>query len=381
MRFILWVDAPPRPAGTVRRVGARIIGRLRRHVDILVALVLAGVALLPPDPDPSARTRGLLGAALLLAATLPVAVRRRWPLAVLVTVSAALAAYGALNFADTVAWLSLGVAGYTVAAAHEPRVSFPWVGGCATVALAAPALGGTPLDGDAVLGGLLLFALPTLLGDRVSARREAAQLAARAERERIARELHDSVAHALSVIVVQADAADAMLDRDPGRARRSLEAIRDTGRQSLDEMRRLVGALRAEDTLAPLPGLRELPALVEQLRGSGVDAALVVEGDPYPLAPVVEASAYRIVQEALTNVRRHARAHRTRVLVRFEPGDLVVEVTDDGRGAHAQGPTRGNGLVGMGERARLCGGVFHAGTRDDGGFEVAVRLPAGTARG
>lgn len=361
-------------------MGARTIGRLRRHVDLLVAFVLAGVALLPPDPDPDTRTRGLLGVALLLAATLPIAVRRRWPLPVLVTVSAALAAYGALNYPDTAAWLSLGVAGYTVAAAHEPRVSLPWVGVCAVAALTSPVLGGIPLKSDAVVGGLLLFALPTLLGDRVSARREAAQLAARAERERIARELHDSVAHALSVIVVQADAADAMLDRDTGRARTALEAIRDTGRQSLDEMRRLVGALRAEETLAPLPGLRELPALVEQLRTSGVDAELVVEGDPYPLTPVVEASAYRIVQEALTNVRRHSGARRTRVLVRFEPGDLVVEVTDDGRGAHPAGPARGNGLVGMGERARLCGGVLRAGARDEGGFEVAVRLPAGAAR-
>ena len=201
------------------------------------------------------------------------------------------------------------------------------------------------------------------------------------ERTRIARELHDVVAHAISVIVLQAKGGRRLLDSDPAETRVALDAIVESGEQALGEMRRLLGMLRrsdAEIAMAPLPSLRHLGLLAEQVSGAGLPVELDVVGEPAPLPPGVDLSAYRIVQEALTNALKHAGPARARVVVRYGARELELEITDTGRGA-AAGNGGGHGLVGMRERAQLFGGQVEGGTRPEGGFAVRARLPLGTA--
>jgi signal transduction histidine kinase len=202
------------------------------------------------------------------------------------------------------------------------------------------------------------------------------ELAARDERARIAREMHDVVAHGLSVIVVQADGARYAAEKDPDVAVGTLETIASTGRESLTEMRRLLGLLRDGDTgVAPQPGLADVRHLVDEARalGTRVEADLP---DPGPEVPDgIGLAAFRIVQEALTNVRKHAGPGATvRVGVAVGP-DVRVEVRDDGRGAAAPADGRGLGLVGMRERATVHGGTLEAGPAPGGGFTVSARLP------
>jgi signal transduction histidine kinase len=208
-------------------------------------------------------------------------------------------------------------------------------------------------------------------------REERARAAVVEERTRIARELHDVVAHSVSVIAVQADAAEAALARDPDRSREPLRVIKETAREALVEMRRLLGILRqAESTLglAPQPGLQQLGSLVEQTRRAGLPVELAIEGEERPLPPGVDLSAYRIVQEGLTNVRKHAGAARAWVTLRYGDRELDIAVVDDGEAeAKANGP--GHGLVGIGERVGLLGGELSAGRRTEGGYELRARLP------
>jgi signal transduction histidine kinase len=207
------------------------------------------------------------------------------------------------------------------------------------------------------------------LGEAVRNRRVAlAQAAHRAidqEQARIARELHDVIAHGVSVIVVQAAAADDVFDRRPDRAREALRSIDATGRATLDELRKLLAGVRPHDR----PGLDRLADLVEPLRAAGL--RVDVDREPVPLPAGVDLSAYRIVQEALTNTLRHAHATRAEVLVRNDSGVLDLEVVDDGRG----GVGVGRGIAGMRERAALLGGTVDAGPLPDGGFRVHARLP------
>jgi signal transduction histidine kinase len=210
---------------------------------------------------------------------------------------------------------------------------------------------------------------------RDRAERRAAEIAA-SERARIARELHDVVAHGMSVVVLQARGGRRMVERDPVRAHRAFDDIEQVASQSLDEMRRLLGILRSpeqEAELAPQPKLRELQALVEQARASGAAVDLVVAGSQRELAPAVELSAYRIAQEALTNSIKHAPGSTARIRVDYQPDDLAIEVTDDGPGM--QGAEGGHGLIGMRERVELFGGTFHAGSEPGGGFAVRAVLP------
>jgi signal transduction histidine kinase len=197
------------------------------------------------------------------------------------------------------------------------------------------------------------------------------------ERARIARELHDVLAHTVSVIALQADAAASVLDDDPERARTAITTVSTLARQSLDEIRRLLGVLRAGDdarTLGPQPGLDGLRELAEQTSASGVQVSLVVEGDGGPLPPGLELCAYRIVQESLTNVLKHAGEARASVRVERHPDALVLEITDGGRGGAAE-PTPGHGLIGMRERVALFGGDLQAGPVSAGGWRVRARLP------
>jgi len=204
------------------------------------------------------------------------------------------------------------------------------------------------------------------------------RLAAAEERARIARELHDLVGHSVSVMVLQAGAAEAVVRDRPAQAAAALQSIQETGRTAIDELRRVLGLLREDDagaeTSAPLPGVRELGALADQVRDAGLDVELEVHGDPQALSDGVSLAAYRIVQEALTNVRKHAGTGRAHVVVRYGGDALRVEVVDRGRGAGEANPA-GHGLLGMRERVALYGGRLDAGPAPGGGFRVAAELP------
>jgi signal transduction histidine kinase len=208
-------------------------------------------------------------------------------------------------------------------------------------------------------------------------RERGARAAVAEERTRIARELHDVVAHGVSVIAIQSDAAEAALDRDPDLARQPLRAIRGSARDAMTEMRRLLGVLRSDDDTsgnAPQPGLAQLADLVEH---TGVPVTLEVRGEPRRLPAGVDISAYRIVQEALTNVRKHAGAVPTTVQIVWSEKRVELAVRDHGPGpGGAPAGGQGHGLVGMRERVRLLGGELHTGAASGGGFEVRAMLPA-----
>lgn len=202
------------------------------------------------------------------------------------------------------------------------------------------------------------------------------------ERGRLARELHDIVAHSVSIIAVQAEAGETLLPDDPERASEAFRSIQAASRQSLVELRRLLGLLRddgAPAALEPQPGLGELEALITQVRSAGLEVDLRVEGTPSALDPGVELSVYRVVQEALTNALRHSGADRTTVMVRYLPDEIELEVSDDGDGTGTNGSSDGHGLTGMRERVSLYGGQLRAERRREGGFAVHARLPLGPA--
>jgi signal transduction histidine kinase len=209
---------------------------------------------------------------------------------------------------------------------------------------------------------------------------EEARLAVAEERTRIARELHDVVAHAMSTIVLEAGAERVNLDDGQASARKALHSIERTGREALAEMRRLVGVLRTEEDepeLFPQPSLTHLGLLIEQLDRAGLAVELRVVGKAAQLAPGLDISAYRIVQEALTNVLKHGGDARAKVVVTYGDRTLEIEVADDGRGGTPNGG--GHGIVGMRERVALFGGSLEAAGRDGGGFVVRARLPLGKA--
>jgi signal transduction histidine kinase len=201
------------------------------------------------------------------------------------------------------------------------------------------------------------------------------------ERARIARELHDAVGHAISVMVLQARGGRRMLASDPDETRLALEAIDRTGALALAEMRTLLGLLRRTDedaTLVPRPSMKRIDELVASVGGTGMPVDLTVEGEPVDLAPGLDASAYRIVQEALTNTLKHAGPARAHVIVRYTPENLELEVLDDGTG-NADGTRPGHGLAGLRERVAIFGGELESGTRAGGGYAMRASLPLGSA--
>jgi signal transduction histidine kinase len=375
--------------------------------DALLSVLLAVVSLLAlvfQARDEHMPRPGALAVGLVLLINLPLVWRRRHPLGANVTSGLASVAYGIAPFPDLVTPVALGgvVAFYSAVAYCSRRVAM--IAGVATglsVALVAllPATNTDLLDftfttlllGSAgVLGhsARLRRAYTTELEARAAwlarERDYEAQRAVTAERARIARELHDVIAHHVSMMVVQAEAGAVVVERDAVGAARAFDTIAGIGRQALVEMRRLLGVLRSEvseptPSLAPQPGVAELSSLVDQVRQAGLQADLVVEGEPAPLPPGVDLSAYRIVQEALTNVVKHAGPSRVRVLVRYGEGDLRIEVRDDGPGAAPAGGNGepGHGLIGMWERVHLFGGELTAAPSPEGGFTVAARLPIG----
>jgi signal transduction histidine kinase len=208
-------------------------------------------------------------------------------------------------------------------------------------------------------------------------RETAARLAVAEERARIARELHDIVAHSVSVMVLQVGAVRHRLPQTRAADSEALRSVEETGRAALAEMRRLLGAMRRDDDgleLVPQPGIGDLDALVEKVVLAGLPVQMHVEGDPVPLPRAIELSAYRIVQEGLTNALKHARASRADVTLRYETGGLRIEVRDDGTGASTSNGL-GHGLVGIRERVNIYGGEMKAGNAPGGGYVVSARLP------
>jgi len=293
--------------------------------------------------------------------------------------------------------VALAIAAYSVGANTEGRRAWVGVAGVAAVIAANVAdqfsLGDVLfvamiLGGAWLAGGAMRYrrererALRRLTVDLEREREEKARAAVAEERVRIARELHDVVAHAISVIVLQARGGRRSLATDPEETREALDTIEATGSQALAEMRRLLGMLRRDDeqiALAPQPSLRHLDALAAQVREAGLPVDLSVEGEPIALPPGVDLSAYRIVQEALTNALKHAGPATARVLVRYRKDDLELEIADTGVAAGAS-DGEGHGLVGMRERVSLYGGKIEAGPRDGGGFAVRARLPLDSNR-
>jgi signal transduction histidine kinase len=320
-----------------------------------------------------------------LAMTLPLALRRRWPLATVLVVFGAAALQELLSTPpDGIAGVTATlVASYSAAAYSQRRPAI--VGLAAALALSLSWGVGDAVFAWVLIGGAWgagrIVRRQNLLLDALAREQAARERAAVAdERARLARELHDVVAHGVSTMVVQAEAGESLLGHDPDRAREAFVAITSSGRQALGELRRMLGLLRGADgepALGPQPGLGELHALVEKMRRVGLPVELSIEGEARPLPAGVDLSAYRIVQEALTNTLKHARPARARVLLRYCTDHLELEVVDDGRRANgSQGS--GHGIPGMRERVRLYGGTLETGRRGAGGFSVRARLPIGT---
>jgi signal transduction histidine kinase len=373
---------------------------------VLAAAVASQVEILAGSPDGPAV--GVQAAALL--ATVPLLFRRRFPfaapaLAFVGVAGVSLVSHAAVREGATFLMLGLVLACWAAGGQRDGQQALAGAAlGLAAFAVIVQAQPGsltTLRVGDAemdvvswlVVGiGLPLaaFALRRR-GDRAVAleaeaerlareREEQARAAVAAERARIARDLHDVIAHSVSVMTVQGGAARLLLEQDAARAREPLLAVEETGHQAMAEMRRLLGLVHTEGdapALGPQPGLADIEALVEQMRRAGLPVTLEVDGTAQPLAPGVGLAGYRIVQEALTNALKHAGPARARVTVRYEPESLVLEITDDGGGRQRAGGGGGHGLVGMRERAGLYGGELAAGPRPEGGFAVRARLPLG----
>lgn len=408
----------PRP---LRQLNARLCGRLAAPVEdarsrlevvrdlpatVADGLLAAGLFLLGAL-QAALEGQGLLTGsstalavhALLAAQTLPLVVRRRQPIAAMAVIGAAGTLQPALGVEPHlfVAVFGILVAVYSVAA-HGTRAEAAATAIITAGALVVVALSQWEHMGfEGVLANYVLFGTAWVLGDSMRHRRAyERELLARAElleeqqharaaraaadeRARIARELHDVVAHTVSVMVVQAGAARRVAERDPARARAAVTAIEATGRQALGELRRLLGVLRRggeEAELAPQPGLAALGELVAQVSAAGLPTSFEVVGTLRPAPPGVELAAYRVVQEALTNCMKHAGPASATVAVRYTEDAIEIEVADDGRGAAAApGDGAGHGLAGMRERVGLYGGALEAGPRPGGGFRVRARLP------
>jgi signal transduction histidine kinase len=340
-----------------------------------------------------------LNALLLALVTLPLLWRRRYPVGSFVVVVVAIALQSQVETHAGVAggdeqgtlqsWLAALFAFYSVAAHAEAQraVAVAAVALCGWIAEDVRQVVTNNAGLDNTVPAWFLLAAAWGLGYALHGReaevhelrreREAqAQAAVAAERERIARELHDVIAHSLSVMVVQAQAADRVLEGEHASAREAIASIDATGRQALSEMRRLVGMLReqAEPDLAPQPGLGQLDALIERVGDAGLPVDLTIEGVPRPLSPGLDLAAYRIVQEGLTNALKHAGPATAHVLVRYGANDMELEVADDGRGGRATNGG-GHGLAGMRERVAVYGGVLESGPREGSGFLVRARLP------
>ena len=380
----------------------RRLGQLRWHqnyADAGMAVALAALALVGVI---RANRLDAVSLALLCLQTLPIALRRRDPMRILVVTGLSITLYSSLGYPETSGTLGVFLAFYTVAANESRRravtaatitaagifISYMGFAAVRSIDDATGALGST----------YLFFGLAWVIGDNIRVRRAyTAQLEQRAvelerereekavqavaqERGRIARELHDVVAHHVSVMVVQAGGARRILDKDPALARDALAAVEEAGRTALAEMRHMLEVLRADEAgMGPQPGLIDLDRLVGQVREAGLPVETRVEGTERSLPAGMDLAAYRIIQEALTNAVKHAGKASATVRVRYEPEALDIEIADDGRGAAAPllaGVVEGgHGLIGMRERVALYGGELETGPVFPGGYRVHARFP------
>ncbi|AEB44611.1 sensor histidine kinase [Micromonospora maris] len=347
---------------------------------------------------------GNLGYALLVVSGLVLAVRRRWPVAVFVTAALASLVYYGLDFPDAPGWLGLFVALYTLAAYGDGRRSLVIAGVGVTVLAVGWLVAAADIEPQAAIGWVFFrigaSVMSAALGESVRSRRviaadaqrraelaersreEAARARVDAERLRIAREVHDTVAHAIAIINVQSGVTAHVLDKRPEQAREALRAIELTSARALREMRTILGVLRDDhDSRVPQAGLEQVDELVAKAREAGLDVTVEASSPVASLPSAVDGAAYRILQEAFTNVIRHVGPTRVTVVLSAGVDVLEVRVTDEGRRTPPPGDGTdgraepGRGIVGMRERCQLLGGELDAEPTRRGGFEVRARLP------
>jgi signal transduction histidine kinase len=369
-----------------------------------VAAVLCIVAITEQiEPSAGERSIDALAYVVMLVAGGALALRRRAPRIVLAVITVALIVYTARDYAGGPVYLTLAFALYSLAATAPDRRQALVAAG---IAVASMVVAGVLLSGgDELTWHVFVFpgwaAAALFLGDAHRNRRaylagleqrtrhleetreEEARRRVAEERLRIARDLHDVVAHSIATINLQSGVAAHVLERRPDEAREALNAIKRTSGEALQELRSTLEVLRADDDgaapRAPTPGMARLDALAATTRQAGLAVELRRTGDEVPLPAAVDVAGYRIVQESLTNVMRHAGAARAVVSVATMPDAVEIEVLDDGRGASAA-TNGGHGLVGMRERAQMVNGAFEAGPRPGGGYRVWARLPLGGPR-
>jgi signal transduction histidine kinase len=389
-------------------------------LGVLVAVMhVQGVLAKPPDAPVRPLTDfGHLGFVLLIVSGLVLVARRRWPATVFIIAALASLVYFSLDFSDGPGWIGLFIALYTLTAYGDGRRSVVIAAVGITVLATGWLIVGSDVEPRAAIGWVFFriaaSVMAAALGESVRTRRvvaaDALERAARAERTReeearsrveaerlrIAREVHDTVAHAIAIINVQAGVTAYMLDKRPDRAREALVTIEQTSAQALHEMRAVLGVLRDTDNgRVPRPGVGQVNELTAMAREAGLDVKLDVPSPTSPLPSAVDHTVYRILQEAITNVIRHVGPTQVTVALEYGTDALEIRVTDEGaRGADGEDPwgrqqaagaldggstEPGRGLVGMRERCGLLGGELTAGRRTCGGFEVKARLPLAPA--
>lgn len=384
-------------------------------VFVAVMQVQGTVSRTQEDPASLARPLsdlGNLGYLLLIGSGAALAVRRRRPVAVFAVTAVLSVVYYALDFPDGPGWLGLFVAIYTLTALGDGRRSLVWAAVGITALSTYWLIDAADIEPRAAIGWVFFrigaAVMSAALGESVRSRRviaaeavRRAELAERTreqeararvdeERLRIAREVHDTVAHAIAIINVQAGVTAHVLGKRPDRARAALEAIEQTSSQALREMRTVLGVLRdTGDGRVPHPGLGQIGELAVKAREAGLDVDIEATSAPPPVPTAVGSAVYRILQESITNVIRHVGPTRVTVKLDYSPDTVAVRVTDDGpRPGSATGDAESHqparGIQGMRERCQLLGGELDAGPRTGGGFVVSARLPlapAGTAHG
>jgi signal transduction histidine kinase len=387
-----------------------LLAWVQRHrapiADALLAAAVTAMVLVDlssPTDATGVRPTDPLAVLLSLLQTLPLAFRRRAPLLSFILIIVGVCSYYALGYEVTDGTLATFVGVYTVAAYEDRRRSLLGLGLLAVGMTWYWTFRAEPFDPTTPIWIAILGLLSWGLGEYVRTRRaytaqvEAlaerldraraleARQAAWQERARLARELHDVIGHTVNVMVIQAGAGRRTLASDRGLAERAFQTIESTGREALEELDRLLGILRTEEDeadLPPLPGLEQLHALAGRFEDAGLPVEITIEGHEVPLPRSLDQSAYRIIQEALTNALRHAGDTIAHVAVRYRSDRLELEVANDSDGNrrlpdHAGG---GRGLIGIQERVALFGGELEAGPRAGGGFVVRCRLPLTTAR-
>lgn len=372
---------------------------------VLAVVIFAAAAVSAATPAEQFRSPDATAYLLIALGAAPYAARRRWPFAVLVLASIPVVALLALGYSSSVIGAALFLAAYTVAAYADRRATALAAGYCVAVTVLVVAVAPDAMGVGAVVTNAALFIGAFALGRSAHVRREnvvlleeRAQLAERAraedarhavadERLRIAQELHDVLGHSLGVIVLQAGVGAHVIDVDPVEAKASLEAISRTSRSSLAEVRRILGALRTDSGgtgYHPPPGLDALDALAAELTEAGLPVHTQVLGTPNQVPAALGLTAYRVAQEALTNVVRHAGPDaRAEVTVRYDDRQVTIQVDDDGHAAPApvSSPRTGHGQLGMRERVAVWGGTLHTGPRPEGGYRVTATLPYETQEG